>query len=169
MRDSYEETLKTEREQFSSQLSDAKSEIDRVSEENTALEQEKMVLKAELRAQKQINGTAPEDEDFTTRDNFEELETEYRALKALRDSEWKKAKKGIRGRLIWDRFFPQLLELMKKEGQAGVDPSSDILDEAGTTDSKEFSEKEVTAESENISVNEETAETDVDSEKDTHK
>ena len=157
MRDSYEETLKTEREQFTSQISDAKGEIDRVTEENTALAQEKMVLKAELRAQKQLNGTAPEDEDFTTRDNFEELETEYLALKALRDSEWKKAKKGIRGRLIWDRFFPQLFESLKKEG--------DILDEAETTDSKEFSEKEVKAESENILVNAETAKSEKDSDK----
>jgi len=175
VRDSYEEILKAERAQFTAQITETSGELDRVTVENTELSQERMILKAKLRAQMQLNGTAPEDEDFTTRDNFEELEAEYVALKTLRDNEWKKAKKVIRGRLIWDRFFPQLFGGQNEGAQEDGDASSDkaemaeateISDKDKMAEAAEISDKDKMAESAEISDKEKMAEATEISDKD---
>ena len=78
-------------------------EVSRVTEELSALREEDELLRAELRAQKQINGSIVEEGDFTSRERFEELEKEYAALGKLLDKEWKKTKKKIRKRVLWNK------------------------------------------------------------------
>ena len=67
------------------------------------LAEERTLLKAELHAQKQINGSIKNDGDFTDRERFAELEREYDAIRTLVEREWKKTKKRIRKRVLWKK------------------------------------------------------------------
>ena len=73
------------------------------SNELIELKQKHTLACAELIAQRKMNGSHFEEEDFTERDRFLQLEKEYEALGKLLEGEWKKTKKKIRKRVIWDR------------------------------------------------------------------
>lgn len=85
-------------------LTEAKRECDRevaaVRDELSALKDEHTLTRAELLAQRQMNGVQS-DEDFTERERFLQLEKEYEALGKLLEGEWKKTKKKIRKRILW--------------------------------------------------------------------
>lgn len=64
---------------------------------------EKHVLQsAELRALRHMRGTDTNEEDFTSEERFEELVEELAALDAFIGAHWKKAKKRIRHRYLWE-------------------------------------------------------------------
>jgi hypothetical protein len=77
-------------------------QISRVSGELSSLQEKHTLACAELLAQRQMNGVKSE-EDFTEGDRFLQLEKEYEALGKLLEGEWKKTKKKIRKRIIWNR------------------------------------------------------------------
>lgn len=84
------------------------------------LDKERTLLKAELHAQRELNGTIINEGDFTDRDRFSELEREYDAIRTLVEREWKKTKKKIRKRVLWkkqdDRSEPtELVDMMNNE------------------------------------------------------
>jgi len=94
-RSSYEQKMEEQSEELRAQLQQAKEESEKLSAEG-------LTLRAELHAQKKINGNIKNEEDFTSKERFEELEKEYEALGALLGGEWKKTKKRIRNRVLWN-------------------------------------------------------------------
>ena len=78
------------------------TQLRQAQEESEKLSAEGLTLRAELHAQKTLNGNIKNEEDFTSKERFEELEKEYAALGALLGGEWKKTKKRIRNRVLWN-------------------------------------------------------------------
>ena len=105
MREDFDNRMTAAKEEFDSKMSVAEADFaekynaseeekKRFGAECERLSEERTLLKAELHAQKQINGSIVEEGDFTSRDRFTELEREYDAIKKLVEAEWKKTKKS---------------------------------------------------------------------------
>ena len=107
IRDECDNRLATERNSFEQQLGQSREECSRLSDERQALWDERVELRAELHAQKQINGSISEEGDFSDKVRFSELEKELAALQKLRNAQWKKAKKKIRDRILWKKGEPE--------------------------------------------------------------
>lgn len=99
----YEETLRTRQEGYEERLAEQKAALEEREAEETRILEEQTLLKARLHAYRQMDGSIGEEGDFTDRQRFEELEKEYEALGALLKGQWKKTKKKIRARVLWNR------------------------------------------------------------------
>lgn len=97
------ESMRLQKEEYESMLDEERKERASVEEEREQLRTEGVRLSAELHAQKTINGSIVEEGDFTSKARFEELEKEYAALGNLLNREWKKTKKAIRKRVLWNK------------------------------------------------------------------
>ncbi|MBQ8433091.1 MAG: DUF2357 domain-containing protein [Clostridia bacterium] len=99
----YDQSLRAQRERLEEQLAEQRTATEEQVQESERLREEQLLLRAQLHAQKQINGSIAEEGDFTDRQRFEELEREYEALGALLKGQWKKTKKKIRERILWNK------------------------------------------------------------------
>lgn len=76
-----------------------------VRDEYSKLVEKNRIIHARLMAHKQMNGTISQEGDFVGEERFSELEREYNALGKLIKKEWKKNKKRIRGRVLWNKTY----------------------------------------------------------------
>ena len=58
-------------------------------------------MRAQLDGLRHKYGVIPNNEDFTSKERFEELEKEFAAFYELFEGEWKKARKRIRKDIFW--------------------------------------------------------------------
>jgi len=75
--------------------------VARYTEENERLTKDNTLVRAQLHGLRQQNGLSADEDDFTSKERFEELEREFEAFKARFDGEWKKTKKRIRKDMLW--------------------------------------------------------------------
>lgn len=94
---------KKEKEEADSKLeralkekSSAEKELSSCRAESARLQQEKTLAQAQLISMKKDCGALTEKDDFTGREQFDELEHQYRVFRSFFREEWKKAKKRIR-------------------------------------------------------------------------
>ena len=90
-------------EGYEEQLAEQKAALEEHEAEEARILEEQTLLKARLHAYRQMDGSIGEEGDFTDRQRFEELEKEYEALGALLKGQWKKTKKKIRARVLWNK------------------------------------------------------------------
>lgn len=83
-------------EKLKSDLSTKDGQLKELGEEYGRVSNEKLVSEAKLNAVKKQYGLFTEADDFTTEENFNEIERQYNAFKTFFKEEWKKAKKRIR-------------------------------------------------------------------------
>lgn len=76
--------------------SSAEKELSSCRAESARLQQEKTLAQAQLISMKKDCGALTEKDDFTGREQFDELEHQYRVFRSFFREEWKKAKKRIR-------------------------------------------------------------------------
>jgi hypothetical protein len=69
-------------------------------EQNKKLVQEKLCCEAKIKAIKMQQNLMTEEDDFTEREAFAELEAEFEAFKKFYKSQWNKAKKKIRSKIL---------------------------------------------------------------------
>ncbi|MBQ8862152.1 MAG: hypothetical protein IJ021_05380, partial [Clostridia bacterium] len=69
-------------------------------EQNRKLSEEKLCCEAKLKALKIQQNLMKDEDDFTEKESFAELEAEYEAFKKFYKSQWSKAKKKIRSRIL---------------------------------------------------------------------
>ena len=74
-----------------------------MSEQKAETEKKNLLLSARLHAEKTKNGSIASEGDFTDKKKFTELEEEYFALRKLVEAEWKKTKKKIRKKILWNK------------------------------------------------------------------
>ena len=104
METQYKDSMQAQQSGYEERLGQKQSEIEAQQEENRKLSEERTLLKAELHANKKINGSIVEEGDFSSKARFEELEREYEALGSLLKKEWGKTKKKIRNRVLWNKI-----------------------------------------------------------------
>lgn len=75
-------------------------EIDRLNGENKRLLDEKALSDGRLNALRKEHGLLTDENEFTSRSEFDELEHQYEVFKALFKAEWKKAKRRIRKEVL---------------------------------------------------------------------
>lgn len=140
VKESYDAIITGERSRFETELAESKNKYEKLNAEKEAIYEEKTVLKAELRAQKQLSGTALEDGEFVEKERFAELDEEYAALKKLRASEWAKAKKSIRKRILWSEE-----EGLAQENEAQSEKSDENTDSvhSETSENTEKADKNI--------------------------
>ena len=81
----------------------ANEEMNAAKKETEAIRQDMVLLSARLHAEKTKNGSISAEGDFTDKKKFSELEAEYFALRKLVEAEWKKTKKKIRRKILWNK------------------------------------------------------------------
>lgn len=99
----YRQNLLTINEQHKEELGAAnginaqkQEEIEKLTSERDALLKEKRIMTAQLYALRAEKGVKASEEDFSSKDNFDELEREFEIFKKFYQDEWKKTKKAIR-------------------------------------------------------------------------
>lgn len=102
---SYESTLAETRSQNEQTVTALEESLSATADELTRLKEAYTLLKAEHHAVKQIRGTE-DTEDFTSEERFNELVEELAALDAYVGRHWKKAKRHIRNRYLWNKENP---------------------------------------------------------------
>ncbi len=80
------------------------SEYEKLENQYQSLLAEKRLISAQLHGIRQMNGVITEEEDYTSKERFEELENEFVAFADLFDDQWKKAKKVIRKNILWAKM-----------------------------------------------------------------
>ena len=78
----------------------ARREMKRLADEGERLERERALNAAQLNALKRQYGLFTETDDFTSREQFDELERQYKAFYAFFKEEWKKTKRKIRREVL---------------------------------------------------------------------
>jgi len=76
-------------------LDDVNSRIEELLAERDGIIEEKRLAEAQLKAYRVSNGLVSEDENFTDKENFDELEREFELFKKFYEKQWKKTKKQI--------------------------------------------------------------------------
>lgn len=89
MIDNHQAELKMQSEQFHAEYAE--------------LAEKYHLLSARLHAKQAKNGGADEDEDFSSKEAFAELEAEYKAFERFFKSQWKSAKRKIRRNQLWKK------------------------------------------------------------------
>jgi hypothetical protein len=62
--------------------------------------EEKRICEARIKALRSINGEAVSENEFTEKEDFDELEREFEAFNRFYKSKWSGAKKSIRKKLL---------------------------------------------------------------------
>lgn len=88
--------FKKERAEFETRLSESAAQLEKLKFDCEKSENAKVISDAKLNALKKEHGLFGGDEEFTSKESFDELERQYAAFKALFRDEWKKAKKKIK-------------------------------------------------------------------------
>ena len=94
IREKYGRLARLTREQADSKVAEIQAENDRLKEKNT-------LVSAQLHGIRQQHGLMTSEDDFTSRDRFEELEREYEAFLDLFEKQWKVTKRRIRKDILW--------------------------------------------------------------------
>jgi chromosome segregation ATPase len=94
IREEYGRLARLTREQADSKVAEIQAENDRLKEKNT-------LVSAQLHGIRQQHGLMTSEDDFTSRDRFEELEREYEAFLDLFEKQWKVTKRRIRKDILW--------------------------------------------------------------------
>lgn len=79
----------------------AAAEVDKYSKETERVTKANYLMRGQLNGLRHKYGLLPDNEDFTTKERFEELEKEFAAFYDLFEGEWKKARKRIRKDILW--------------------------------------------------------------------
>jgi len=90
---------KDEIAELRAQLIASRSELERAESENRKLREETLIAQARLTAQRIDNGELA-DEDFTEKESFDRLETEFEAFKKFYKTNWGKTKRKIRKSIL---------------------------------------------------------------------
>lgn len=91
-----EQEIETEREKHLRKMEEKQAQLEAVQEQLT-------LTAAQLHGIRQQHGMMTDGDDFSTKEGFAQLEQEYAAFNRFYDVQWKKAKKGIRKRMLWNK------------------------------------------------------------------
>lgn len=91
----------------------ADARVAEIQAENDRLREENTLVRAQLHGLRQQHGLMSSEDDFTSRERFEELEREYEAFLDLFEKQWKVTKRRIRKDILWT--------LKKKDGDGDSD------------------------------------------------
>ena len=72
-------------------------------------------LQAQLHGLRQKNGLITNADDFSSKEQFHELEKEYEAFRRFFDDQWKHTKKAIRKKTLWSKTDHIEAEQKKEE------------------------------------------------------
>ena len=67
------------------------------------LDEEVNLLRAQLHGLRQKQGISTDDDYYSTKEGFAELEREYAAFRRFFEAEWRRTKKSIRKKTLWNR------------------------------------------------------------------
>ena len=95
IREEYAKQASQVRQEADSKVADIQAENDRLTKDNT-------IVRAQLHGLRQQHGLMTSEDDFTSRERFEELEREYEAFLDLFEKQWKVTKKRIRKDILWN-------------------------------------------------------------------
>ena len=90
-----------EKGSFEQTLEKQNSEALELEKKLAGLTEEKRLLSAQLKSELQQRGLT-KDMDFTSKENFQELEKEYQAFTRFFQEQWKETKKKIRKDILWN-------------------------------------------------------------------
>ncbi len=79
----------------------ADSEVEKYSKETERVTKANYLMRGQLNGLRHKYGLLPKEEDFSSKERFEELEKEFAAFYELFEGEWKKARKRIRKDILW--------------------------------------------------------------------
>ena len=98
--------LNGERENAEEKFSAAERQRIKAEGDAARLEKEKTLAEARLNALKSEYGAFAAEEDFTSMEQFDEIERQYRVFREFFKKEWRKAKKRIRKEALADALHP---------------------------------------------------------------
>lgn len=81
--------------------SNAAAEVEKYSKETERVTKANYLMRGQLNGLRHKYGLLPKEEDFSSKERFEELEKEFAAFYELFEGEWKKARKRIRKDILW--------------------------------------------------------------------
>jgi predicted RNase H-like nuclease (RuvC/YqgF family) len=117
------ERLNAQREQELQQAREAHNRaMEKKQGQVDALEDQLTFVRAQLHGLRKKNGLISEEDDYSSREMFAELEKEYAAFRRFFEGQWKQTKKNIRKNTIW-----------KKKTPAEGDVSEDIAEKMTVT------------------------------------
>ncbi len=79
----------------------AAREVEKYAKETERVTKANYLMRGQLNGLRHKYGLLPKDEDFSSKERFEELEKEFAAFYELFEGEWKKARKRIRKDILW--------------------------------------------------------------------
>ena len=101
------ERLNAQREQELQQAREAHNRaMEKKQEQMDALEDQLTFVRAQLHGLRKKNGLIAEEDDYSSREMFAELEKEYAAFRRFFEGQWKQTKKNIRKNTIWKKKTP---------------------------------------------------------------
>jgi chromosome segregation ATPase len=101
------ERLNAQREQELQQAREAHNRaMEKKQEQMDALEDQLTFVRAQLHGLRKKNGLISEEDDYSSREMFAELEKEYAAFRRFFEGQWKQTKKNIRKNTIWKKKTP---------------------------------------------------------------
>ena len=120
-----EARLKKEGAEIKEKLDLSERQRERAERETERLGREKTLESARLNAVKKEYGAFAPEEDFTSREQFDEIERQYRVFREFFKSEWRKAKKRIRKETMRQALAPD----SEGESSAKADKEEDTSGE----------------------------------------
>lgn len=117
------ERLQAERKDAEEKLALSELQRERAESDAARLERERTLAQARLNAVKSEYGAFASEEDFTSMEQFDEIERQYRVFREFFKGEWRKAKKRIRREALANALAPEKKEggedTGKKDGNSG--------------------------------------------------
>ena len=96
------QSVRDECERKTSEIrSNAAAEVEKYSKETERVTKANYLMRGQLNGLRHKYGLLPKEEDFSSKERFEELEKEFAAFYELFEGEWKKARKRIRKDILW--------------------------------------------------------------------
>lgn len=95
-----EEALRQEIRIANDQVAESNARVEAITRDYQLLMEEKLLCEARIKAIRAAHGEAIDEEDFTQKAQFDQLEKEYKAFTSFYQSNWRKTKKSIRCQLL---------------------------------------------------------------------
>lgn len=95
-----EEALRQEIRIANDQVAESNARVEAITRDYQLLMEEKLLCEARIKAIRAAHGEAIDEEDFTQKAQFDQLEKEYKAFTSFYQSNWRKTKKSIRSQLL---------------------------------------------------------------------
>ncbi len=84
-------------------IQESKKEVDAARAERDKIDEERCLIQAQLHGLRQMYNLHPANEDYTSKEQFLELEKEFNAFEEFLKTQWKYTKKRIRKDILWTK------------------------------------------------------------------